>query len=137
MPGVGTRAAAELNDCAEQAEDIEEQLLERRRWMSEIMHDSATAIAQHQGEQINRLTLVSLIFLPVTAVTGFFGMNFSWMIDALGNVFAFFALGAVLPALMVLLTVAWLMHRGILQFAPRRWSQDVGDRVGADAVKRR
>jgi Mg2+ and Co2+ transporter CorA len=83
VPGVDARAAAELNDYAEQVEDIEEQLLERRRWMSEIMHDSATAIAQRQGEQINRLTLVSLIFLPVTAVTGFFGMNFSWMIDAL------------------------------------------------------
>ena len=106
VPGIDARAAAELNDYAEQVEDIEEQLLERRRWMSEIMHDSATAIAQLQGEQINRLTLVSLIFLPVTAVTGFFGMNFSWMIDALTNAFAFFALGVVLPALMVLITVA-------------------------------
>jgi Mg2+ and Co2+ transporter CorA len=128
VPGVDARAAAELNDYAEQVEDIEEQLLERRRWMTEIMHDSATAIAQRQGEQINRLTLVSLIFLPVTAVTGFFSMNFSWMIDALKNAFAFFALGVVLPALMVLLTVAWLMHRGILQFAPRRPPKDVRDR---------
>ena len=39
----------------------------------EIIHDSSTAIAQRQGEQINRLTLVSMIFLPVTAVTGFLG----------------------------------------------------------------
>src|SRR5262245_46363713 len=42
VPGVDARAAAELNDYAEQVEDIEEQLLERRRWLSEIMHDSAT-----------------------------------------------------------------------------------------------
>src|SRR5262249_48299040 len=119
VTGIDARGAAELNDYADQVEDLEEQLLERRRWMSEIMHDCATAIAQRQGEQINRLTLVSLIFLPITAVTGFFGMNFNWMIEALGSAGAFFALGVVLPALMVLITVAWLSHRGMIRFVRR------------------
>src|ERR1700677_3879317 len=103
------RGAEELNEYAEQVEDVEEQLYERRRWMSDMMHDYATAIAQRQGEQINRLTLVSLIFLPVTALTGFFGMNFNWMIDALGGAVTFFVLGVMLPLLCVALTVAWLM----------------------------
>ena len=117
--GVGPRGADELNDYADRVEDIEEKLIERRRWLSEIIHDSATAIAQRQGEQINRLTLVSLIFLPVTAVTGFFGMNFNWMIDALGSERAFFALGEILPTVMVLATVSWLGYRGLIQFMRR------------------
>jgi hypothetical protein len=29
-------------------------------------------------------------------------------------------LGVVLPVLMVLITLAWLIHRGIIQLAPRR-----------------
>jgi Mg2+ and Co2+ transporter CorA len=119
VAGIDARGAAELNDYADQVEDLEEQLLERRRWMSEIMHDTATAIAQRQGEQINRLTLVSLIFLPITAVTGFFGMNFNWMIEALGSAGAFFALGVLLPALMVGITIAWLSRRGMVRFARR------------------
>ena len=119
VAGIDARGAAELNDYADQVEDLEEQLLERRRWMSEITHDSATAIAQRQGEQINRLTLVSLIFLPITAVTGFFGMNFNWMIGALGSAGAFFALGVLLPALMVVITIAWLSRRGMIRFARR------------------
>ena len=119
VAGIDARGAAELNDYADQVEDLEEQLLERRRWMSEIMHDSATAIAQRQGEQINRLTLVSLIFLPITAVTGFFGMNFNWMIEVLGSAGAFFALGILLPALMVLITIAWLSRRGLIRIARR------------------
>ena len=85
----------------------------------EIIHDLSTAIAQRQGEQINRLTLVSMIFLPVTAVTGFFGMNFNWMIDALGSERAFFALGVILPTLMVLATISWLGYRGLIQFMRR------------------
>jgi Mg2+ and Co2+ transporter CorA len=115
VSGMDARGAEELNEYAEQVEDVEEQLYERRRWMSDMMHDYATAIAQRQGEQINRLTLVSLIFLPVTALTGFFGMNFNWMIDAIGGAPAFFTLGVLLPLLCMALTVAWLMHRGLIQ----------------------
>jgi Mg2+ and Co2+ transporter CorA len=114
--GVDALAASELDDYAEQVVDVEEQFYERRRWMSEMMHDYATAIAQRQGEQINRLTLVSLIFLPVTALTGFFGMNFDWMNKALDSAAAFFILGVFLPVLLVLATVGWLIQRGLIQF---------------------
>jgi Mg2+ and Co2+ transporter CorA len=130
--GMDLRGAEELNDYAEQVEDFQEQLQERRRWMSDILHDAANANAQRQGEQINRLTLVTLIFLPITAVTGFFGMNFSWMISALGSAAAFFVLGLLLPTLMVLLTVAWFIHRGFIKIGRRLPTHPPGD----DARKR-
>jgi Mg2+ and Co2+ transporter CorA len=120
VPGVSDRGAQELNDYVEQVEDFEDQLYERRRWMSDITHDFATAIAQRQSEQIGRLTIVSLIFLPVTALTGFFGMNFDWMNRAIMSRGAFFLLGVVLPALSVILTVAWLWRKGLIRFGLRR-----------------
>jgi|SRR5271166_1770508 len=119
-PGVGPRGAAELNDYVDQVEDFEEQLYERRRWMSDITHDFATAIAQRQSEQIARLTLVSMVFLPVTALTGFFGMNFDWMIRAIASGEAFLLLGVIAPALSVVLTFAWLSRRGLAPFRFRR-----------------
>lgn len=119
LPGVGDRGAEELNDYVEQVEDVEEQLYERRRWMSDIMHDFATKIAEKQGEQINRLTLVSLIFLPVTALTGFFGMNFDSLNRLIASREAFLLLGLMLPALCVILTVAWLMRQGLIRFSLR------------------
>ncbi len=119
-PGVGPRGAAELNDYVDQVEDFEEQLYERRRWMSDITHDFATAIAQRQSEQIARLTLVSMVFLPVTALTGFFGMNFDWMIKAIAGGEAFLLLGVIAPALSVVLTFAWLSRRGLAPFRFRR-----------------
>ena len=33
------------------------------------------------NETIYWLTVVATIFLPLTFVTGFFGMNFGWMVD--------------------------------------------------------
>jgi Mg2+ and Co2+ transporter CorA len=120
ITGMDAAAAAEFDDYAEQVEDIEEQLYQRRRWLSELMHDHSTAIAERQGEQINRLTLVSLIFLPVTALTGFFGMNFEWMNQALTSKEAFFILGVALPLIGMAATIAWLVHRGLIQINGRR-----------------
>ena len=120
VPGVGDRGAQELNDYVEQVEDFEERLYERRRWMSDITHDFATAIAQRQSEQIGRLTLVSMIFLPVTALTGFFGMNFDWMNRAIASREAFFLLGVLVPALGVMLTLIWLWRKGLVRIGLRR-----------------
>lgn len=120
VAGISERGADELNDYVEQVEDVEEQLYERRRWMSDLTHEFATAIAQRQSEQINRLTLVSVIFLPVTALTGFFGMNFEWMNNMLASREAFFLLGVLLPILSVALSMAWLARLGFLRFGSRR-----------------
>jgi hypothetical protein len=54
VPGMDPRGVEDLNGCAEQVEDAWEQLQERRRWMSDIVHDAANALTQRQGEQINR-----------------------------------------------------------------------------------
>ena len=122
VPGMDEGGAAELNEYADQVEDVEGEIHDRRRWMSDIMHDHATAIAQRQGEQINRLTLVSLVFLPVTALSGFFGMNFNWMIDHIASAEAFVILGVLLPALSVLISIAWFLQRGLIRVHLRRRS---------------
>jgi len=114
LPGIDPRAAAELNDYADQVEDAERRLHERSLWGSAIIQDYATRIAQRQGEQINRLTIVSVIFLPITFLTGFFGMNFDWLTKALGSLHAFIVLGILLPALCVAATIVWFRRRGLM-----------------------
>jgi Mg2+ and Co2+ transporter CorA len=116
VPGMDDCGAAEFNEYAEQVEDVEHQIYERRRWLSDIMHDNAMSIAQRQAEQINRLTLVSLIFLPVTAFSGFFGMNFNWMIAHIESRGAFVAFGVLLPILSVIVSIGYFRQRGLIQF---------------------
>lgn len=119
VSGMDARGADELNEYADQVEDFEHQIYERRRWMSDIMHDNAMAIAQRQAEQINRLTLVSLIFLPVTALSGFFGMNFNWMIHHIDGAVAFIVLGIMLPVASVIISLAYFRRRGLIRLKPR------------------
>jgi magnesium transporter len=47
-------------------------------------------------------------------ITGFFGMNFGWMNEVIGSAPAFVALGVALPAVSVVVTVAWLRRRGLI-----------------------
>ena len=113
VPGMDARGAAELNDYAEQVEDIEHRLRDRSEWASTLLQNHTAAVAHRQADQINRLTLVSLIFLPITFITGFFGMNFAWLSGAIGSPAAFAVLGLLLPMLSVALTVRWLRRRGL------------------------
>lgn len=114
VPGMDDRGAAALKEYAEQVERTEQRLRERNQWASGFLQNYTAAIAQRQGEQINRLTLVSIIFLPLTFLTGFFGMNFGWMTQALDGAPVFVLFGIALPAACVALTMRWLHRRNLM-----------------------
>jgi magnesium transporter len=64
------------------------------------------------NETIYWLTVVATIFLPLTFVTGFFGMNFAWMTDRIDSAVAFVLLGIGAPMLGAVLTVLVVRRRG-------------------------
>ena len=49
------------------------------------------------NERAYQVSLVATIFVPLTFVTGFFGMNFGWMVDHIDSPLAFWLLGVVIP----------------------------------------
>jgi len=71
------------------------------------------------NETIYSLTVVATIFLPLTFVTGFFGMNFGWMVDRIDTAVAFVILGIGVPLLGVPLTLL-LVRRRATPVVPER-----------------
>jgi magnesium transporter len=53
----------------------------------------ATLINLRLNETTYWLTVVATVFLPLTFLTGFFGMNFDWMIEQIDTQLAFWLLG--------------------------------------------
>jgi magnesium transporter len=64
------------------------------------------------NETIYWLTVVATIFLPLTFVTGFFGMNFTWMVEHIDTLLAFLLLGIGANIVGVVLTVLLVRRRG-------------------------
>ncbi|AFY31288.1 magnesium transporter CorA family protein [Calothrix sp. PCC 7507] len=77
-----------------------------RAWMSELMEIQRDNIASKTGERINRLTILSSIFLPITFLSGFYGMNFKympeleqpWAYPTVVSVMALIVIGSILYA---------------------------------------
>jgi magnesium transporter len=63
----------------------------------------ATLIDLRLNETSYWLTVVATVFLPLTFITGFFGMNFGWMVDQVDTQLAFWLLGIGTPVLGVAL----------------------------------
>ena len=67
----------------------------------------ATIIDLRLNETSYWLTVVATIFLPLTFITGFFGMNFGWMVHEIDTQLAFWVLG--LGSIVVGVALIWVL----------------------------
>lgn len=82
--------------------------------MHNALQDYQTEVGNHQGDRINQLTIVSILFLPVTFLTGYFGMNFQWLDNELMSLGSWLLLGVLVPILVVIVSAVVLARRGYL-----------------------
>ena len=108
--------AQQLGEADQQLGEARQRLLARAAAAFGANHSMATRLYAMLGDVLNeqdsvvseRLTLVATIFLPLTLATGFFGMNFQWMLDRLGTMQAFIVFGLVVPSLLTVATLIFI-----------------------------
>ena len=105
--------AEQIRAYTDHISDLLDRIDDLRQRAAEAMESYGTSVSNKQSQVINRLTIISAVFLPLTFLTGFFGMNFQWMIDCLHSLAAFLFLGIGLFIAMLTAT--------LLLFRSRRW----------------
>lgn len=106
VPGISAEVSPWFQSYSERLADLVDLIDDYRQRTTEAMEGYGASLANRQSEQINQLTVISWVFLPITFLTGYFGMNFNWAIDQLlATRDDFLLLGVGLPLLSLGLTL--------------------------------
>lgn len=106
VPCISAEVWPSFQSFSERLADLVELIDGYRQRTGEAMEGYRASLSNRQSEQINRLTIISWVFLPITFLTGYFGMNFNWAInELLATRDDFLLLGIGLPLLSLALTL--------------------------------
>jgi len=70
-----------------------------------------TNVSVRQNSNMEQLTILATVFLPLTFITGFFGQNFAWLVGHIDGLPAFVIYGIGGLAVPLALLFMWLRHR--------------------------
>lgn len=73
------------------------------------------AINNKQNIVMKQFTVIAGIFLPLSVLTGFFGMNFGWMVREISGGTAFLILGVILPLIILTAILSAIAARGLFR----------------------
>ncbi len=72
-----------------------------------------STVSNRQNEVMKQLAIVGTIFLPLSFITGFFGMNFSWLVNrGITSTWSFFVLGLGSMVVTCLVLLRFFKQRG-------------------------
>lgn len=83
-----------------------------REQLASLLDLYVTEVSNRLNEIMKRLTLIATVFLPLTFVTGFFGMNFGWLTQRITSLWTFIVFGVFLLVASSVAVALYLRHTG-------------------------
>lgn len=112
LPGMSDEARRYFRDLYDHLVHVAEQVDSEREHAASVMDVYLTTVNNKQNDVMKQLTAVSTIFLPLMFVTGFFGMNFPWMVRHIEGWGWFLVMGIGVQAASVAVVLVLLKRRG-------------------------
>jgi magnesium transporter len=105
-----------LRDVNDHLKLVNEEVIGQRESLAVVLQANMAVISLEQNEisvrqndAMKQLTVIATIFLPLTFITGFFGMNFGWMVGHIDSFGVFVILGV--GSLLVSCVGLWMWFR--------------------------
>ena len=113
LPGASAESERSFRDVYDHLIRLTDTIDSYRDLLTGAVDAYLSTVSNRLNDVTKQLALIATIFLPLTFITGFFGQNFTWMVDAVGGETLFWVLGVGLQLLAV---IALLVY-----FKRRRW----------------
>lgn len=91
-------------------EELERDYLRLRDMLSELLDFHRASVSEISNSKMNLLAIVSTIFLPITFISGLYGMNFTSM-PGTDNPYGFHV-AALLMVIIVVVEIVYLKRNG-------------------------
>lgn len=112
LDDVADDARRHLRDLAVDLAHVGDQLEGERDRLAAVMDVYMNQVNNRQNRVMQQLAAVSTVFLPLTFLTGYFGMNFAAMVRDVSSPTAFVVLGVVLPLVILVAALGVIARRG-------------------------
>jgi magnesium transporter len=115
-PQIGEHLRPFFRDVNDHLKLVNEEVSSQRELLGVVLQANMAVIGLQQNENsvrqnetMKQLTVIATVFLPLSFITGFFGMNFGWMINHIQSPWLFFGLG--IGSLLFSCAVLWAYFR--------------------------
>jgi magnesium transporter len=86
-----------------------------RDLLTSTMDVYLSTVSNRLNVVMKQLTLVATVFLPITALTGFFGQNFGWLVLHIRSLWSFLVFGVGGALLSCVLLYTWFRRQRFLE----------------------
>ena len=112
LPAMSPETERYFRDVYDHLIRLNEAMDTARELMGTTVDVYLSSASNRANAVMKQLAVIATIFLPLTFVTGFFGQNFPWLVDHVGGLWWFLALGLGTELLALAVLIGWFHRRG-------------------------
>jgi magnesium transporter len=114
LPGSDAEAERYFRDIFDHLIRVADLIDSYKDLLTSAMDVYLSSVSNRLNLVVERLTVLSTILLPLIVLTSFFGQNFGWLVDHIGDLASFLIFGLALPIVGATLLVVYLRREQLL-----------------------
>jgi len=112
IPGMTAESERYVRDLYDHLIRISDMVDSYRDLLSGSLDAYMSMVSNRLNDVMKQLTIIATVFLPLSFLTGFFGQNFSWLVNRIGAEASFFGVGVGTEVLAVVILIILFKKRG-------------------------